>query len=338
MVKKVKDLMLLTNEKQVYYFSGFLTEDGFLLKGKDTTLFVDDRYYEEAVKTVKKGVIVKKLTSFNDIKEEVLRLDAKELLIDFETVSHSEAIKYQEFISIKDCSKELKETFLIKDKSEIELIKKASSITEKAFYKSIKKIRKGITELKLKNIIENNLKKLGASGSSFDIIVAFQENSAIPHHKAGDRKLGKNEVVLIDMGAVYKGYASDMTRTLFYGKPPIKFVSCYEAVKQANELAIKNITLGMTAKDADAIARNSLKEVYLDTYFTHSLGHGVGLNIHEAPTLSKKSEEVIKEDMVFTIEPGVYFEGEFGIRIEDTVVMQKSPKRLFTDDKKLIIK
>jgi len=330
--------MLLTNEKQVYYFSGFFTEDGYLLKGEETVLLVDDRYYLEAKDSVKKGVLVKKVTSFETVKEEILSTGAKELLIDFETTSHSDAIKYQQILPIKDCSVELKKTFLIKSQEEIELIKKASNITEKAFYKSIKKIRKGITERALKNIIEQNLKKLGASGPSFDTIVAFQENSAIPHHKAGDRKLNKNEVVLIDMGAVYKGYSSDMTRTLFYGKPPIKFVSCYEAVKKANELAIEKITEGITGKEADEISRNSLKEVFLDTYFTHSLGHGVGLNIHEAPTLSKNGEEKLKENMVFTIEPGVYFPNEFGIRIEDTVVMKKSPKRLFTDDKKLIIK
>ena len=143
--------------------------------------------------------------------------------------------------------------------------------------------------------------------------------------------------ILVDMGANYKGYLSDLTRTAFFGKPSSKFIVVYEKVKEANQVAIDSITAGMTTRDADMISRDVLKKYDLSKYFTHSLGHGVGLEVHEFPTLSPGSDNELKEGMVFTIEPGVYIDGELGIRIEDTVVIKNGKvERLFNDEKNLL--
>ena len=140
------------------------------------------------------------------------------------------------------------------------------------------------------------------------------------------------------MGALVGGYMSDITRTVYFGEPDEEFKNRYRAVLYANVIAEQKIVAGVTAKEADAFARDYLKEEGLDKYFTHSLGHGVGYEIHEFPTLSKRSDAIIEENMVFTVEPGVYFDGKYGIRIEDTVVVKDGRvKRLFSDDKSLYI-
>jgi Xaa-Pro aminopeptidase len=182
------------------------------------------------------------------------------------------------------------------------------------------------------------MRDFGSSGVSFDTIVAFGQNSAIPHHETGDTILDVNQPILMDFGATFDGYASDITRTVFYGKPSEDFLSVYDAVLTANLMAEDRIVADITCKDADKIAREYLTDCGYGDKFTHSLGHGVGLRIHEEPTLSPNSNDIIKEGTVFTVEPGVYLNGKFGVRIEDTCYLTGGKtKRLFTDDKKLIV-
>ena len=194
-----------------------------------------------------------------------------------------------------------------------------------------------MTEIELRDAIEKNVKNLGGE-TAFDTIVAFGANSAVPHHETDSTKLTLNSPILVDMGAKVGGYMSDITRMAFFGTPSEKFCSCYDLVLKANLMALQNITENTLTDVADGYARNVLKDNGLDQYFTHSLGHGVGMEIHEYPTLSKKMSVPLKNGMVFTIEPGVYFDGEFGIRIEDTVLLiDGKVERLFSDDKKLLI-
>ena len=239
---------------------------------------------------------------------------------------------------MKDCSKILNNAIAIKSESELEKIKKACKITQKAFHTAIKQVKAGMTELELKDIIENLYYEFGADGIAFETIVAFGANGAVPHHQTGQTKLAENTCILVDMGCSVEGFCSDLTRTVFFGNPSEKFVDCYNAVLNANLLAEQKIQAGISTKQADAIARNYLKEKELDKYFTHSLGHGLGQNIHEYPTLSKKRNDKLEKGMVFTVEPGVYLDGEFGIRIEDSVLLtENGVERLFDDDKKLMI-
>jgi len=260
--------------------------------------------------------------------------------VDFGTTTLKENAEYKKAgIKTFDCGDEIARIRAVKSAEEIENIKKACSITEKAFYKAVKSLRLGITEKEFCEILENEYYKLGADGLAFPSIVAFGKNSSVPHHVTGDTKLKINDVVLVDTGCTYKGYSSDFTRTLFFGSPDEEFIKAYNAVLETNVLAESKATAGVTGKELDAIARENLDKFGLAEYFTHSLGHGLGLEIHERPYLSRKGEGTLSEGMAFTIEPGVYFKGKFGIRIEDTLIIEnEKAKRLFGDEKDLIIK
>ena len=182
--------------------------------------------------------------------------------------------------------------------------------------------------------------KNGASGTSFETIVAFGENSSVPHHETGMRKLKFGDVILIDYGCKYGGYCSDCTRTYLFGddKKHEDFKKAYASVLQAHNLVKEKVISGMTGSEADAVAREYLKEQGLGQYFTHALGHGIGINVHEFPTLSPKSSDILLNGMVFSDEPGVYLEGKYGIRIEDSVTLSDDRVLSLTDtDRKLTV-
>jgi Xaa-Pro aminopeptidase len=331
---------LFTDPKTRKYLTGANVDEGYLVLSDKAIIFTDARYYSGVkVDFERLGVEVKLLKGFDDVKEYLLQLGAEKLFIDYDKTSVSEYLKYKETgLEVLDCAKLLQEVRAVKSDSEIESIKKACEITEKAFYSAIKTLKVGITEIELKNTLEENMLSLGGEGIAFSTIVAFGENGAVPHHETGKTVLTENTSVLVDMGCTVNGYCSDITRTVFFGNPDKKFKDCYQAVLKANLTAIENITCGTACNLADKLARDQLESAGLKDYFTHSLGHGVGLDIHEFPTLSPKSSAVLSNSMVFTIEPGVYLDGEFGIRIEDTVILKDGKvERLYSDDKNLIV-
>ncbi len=331
---------LITDRLTRKYFCGVDIADGFLVIGSKKTYFVDSRYFYSAKQDLSKVDIDCLLyENENSIKDFLISKKVNCLFIDFEKSFVKEYFTFKDMgFEVLDGANAIALLKAQKTIDEIDSIKKACDIVEKAYHKVIKQLSIGITEIELKDKLEKEMFDLGAEGVSFETIVAFGANSAIPHHQTGDTKLTKNSVVLIDAGCMVNGYASDLTRTAFFGEPSKKFIELYNAVLSANQTAIENITSGICCNVADGFARNKLKEYNLDKYFTHSLGHGVGLEIHEYPRLSPKSCEVLEDNMVFTIEPGVYFDGEFGIRIEDTVLLKDGKvQRLFSDDKKLLI-
>ena len=197
-----------------------------------------------------------------------------------------------------------------------------------------------MTENEVAAILEFLMRKSGASGTSFDTIVGFGRNSSVPHHETGNSKLHFGDIILIDFGCKFNGYCSDCTRTFLFGddKKHEDFKKVYSNVLKAHMLVKEQLKSGMTGREADAIARNYLKSCGLDELFTHSLGHGIGIDIHEFPYLSPKSEDKLVDEMVFSDEPGVYITGKYGIRIEDTVMLKGGKVVSLTDsDKKLII-
>ena len=263
----------------------------------------------------------------------------KDLYIDYTKTSISEAEEYGELgFSLKDCSKDMVASMKIKSDEELKNIKKACAIAEASLKCVLPLIKEGISELELAAALEAEFKKHGASNPSFETIVAFGKNAAVPHHETGSTRLKNNECVLIDFGCLYKGYCSDMTRTFFYGKPDKQFKKAYEAVLEAHLAAEKGIYAGIECVAADKIARDILEERGYGKYFTHSLGHGIGVNIHEPPAVSPKGKGTLENKMVFSIEPGVYLDGKFGIRIENTVTLRggkvvpfmKTTKKLVT--------
>jgi Xaa-Pro aminopeptidase len=209
----------------------------------------------------------------------------------------------------------------IKDAGEIRVMREAARLISAAFLRATSVIRPGTTELAVAAKIESEIKRLGGSGPSFETIVAAGARSAWAHARPTERRIGKNELVVLDQGAILRGYCSDMTRTVFAGKASKKIRSLYTAVLEAQEAGKQAIRPGVTAGDVDRAARNTLKRAKLDRYFTHSLGHGLGLEVHEPPRLGRGEETVLQQDMVLTVEPGIYLEGLGGIRIEDEVVV-----------------
>lgn len=333
---------LFKDEVNRRYLSGVDIAEGYFLYSENPVYFTDLRYFSAAkVKLEKAGITAKVLHGFPDITAEIKAQGITAVKIDFTRTTVSEYFTYKKLFSeIDDCSKELSALRAVKSAAEIENIKRACEISEKAVEKTFALARAGITERELLKILEDITFSLGAEGMAFDTIVAFGENAAVPHHETGDAKLAKNQVVLIDTGCTINGCCSDITRTAFFGMPDREFLRAYNAVLLAGVKAEREIYAGISGKDADKIARDELISSGYGEYFTHSLGHGVGLEIHENPYLSPKSNDILTDGAVFTVEPGVYIEGKFGIRIEDTCVMENGrAKRLFNDDKKpLVIK
>ena len=228
----------------------------------------------------------------------------------------------------------------VKEDYELALIERACSIADRALISLLDSIKEGMSENDVAAHLEYLMRKFGASGTSFETIVAFGENSSVPHHETGMRKLKFGDVILIDYGCKYGGYCSDCTRTYLFGddKKHEDFKKAYASVLQAHNLVKEQVTCGNTGAEADAVARDYLKKQGLDIYFTHSLGHGIGINVHEFPMLSPKSKDVLLNGMVFSDEPGVYLEGEFGIRIEDSVTLDEGKVVSLTDtDRKLTV-
>ena len=330
---------LITDKINRRYFSGIDIDEGYLILSKNPVYLTDSRYFFALKDKLKNTKISCQLyVDLNSIKKELENQNIKKFYIDYDIITLTEYNEYKS-LGVELCNgSEIKLQRAVKTKEEISYIKKACNITEKAVEEAFSKLKVGITEKQVKDILVKYMIDNGAEGESFDTIVAFGKNSAVPHHQTGETKLSKNSVVLIDTGCKYNGYCSDITRTAYFGSPSDEFLFRYNAVLTANEKAQSEITSSITSTLADGIARNYLKLVNLDKYFTHSLGHGVGLEIHEHPYLSPKRDSELINNMVFTIEPGVYFENEYGIRIEDTVCLTNGKvERLFNDSKKLKI-
>lgn len=331
---------LITDEVYKKYFTGITDVEGVLLHGKTDVYFIDARYYFEAQEKYKdtdvKFVLYKGL---NSIKDYLLENDVKTVYINFDTVSVTEFKKYKTLgVKLKDGSLLLKKIRSKKNGVELSKIKKSCKIAQKVCLDTITGLTEGVSELQVKEKINKALLSYGCT-PSFDTIVAFGKNSAIPHHQSDGTVLTKESCVLIDMGANFNGYASDITRTAYFGVNPSKeFLSVYNAVLTANKSVIETVKAGMDYSYAHTLASDVLKKYGYEKAFTHSLGHGLGLEIHEYPSLSIASKGRLINGQTFTVEPGAYFDGKFGVRIEDTVVMKKSKiNRLFTDDKELII-
>jgi Xaa-Pro aminopeptidase len=218
----------------------------------------------------------------------------------------------------------------VKDAQEIALIREAAELVSKTFGRTRRILRPGITELALAAEIERDFKRQGAEGPSFETIVASGVRSAWPHAHPTRKVIAKNELVVLDQGAILRGYCSDMTRTVFVGKASRKIKSLYGAVLDALEAGKAAALPGVKSHGVDAAARSVLRRAGLARYFTHSTGHGIGLEIHEFPRIGKGDETVLSEGMVVTIEPGVYIEGLGGIRIEDDIVITAQGARSLT--------
>lgn len=321
------------------YLTGIPTSFGYVLSDKNGNIFYTDSRYLEAAQMALNGSEVA-VKQFKAPLEDLLK-PYKEVAVPIGRTLYPDYEKLKSLgLEIKDSLPAFTSAMSVKEEYELEFIRKACKIADRAFEGLLELIKEGMTENDVAALLEYLMRKFGASGTSFDTIVAFGENSSVPHHETGIRKLKFGDIILIDFGCKYGGYCSDCTRTMLFGDDGghEEFKSAYAKVLEAHMLAKEKITCGMTGKQADAVARDCLKTYDLDKFFTHSLGHGIGINIHEYPFISPKGEDKLVNGMVFSDEPGVYFEGKFGIRIEDTVMLEKGRVTSLTDsNKKLII-
>ncbi len=337
-VEREPDAIILSGEDVRFYATGFMASDGYVAIEKNRTLlYVDDRYLEAAQKELNgSGIEVVRLVPIKKILKPY-----KKIAVPLERISLREYLEYRtEKKEITDCSMALEKTMAVKDEDELARITKSSQIADDAFTALLPRIKEGMSENDVAAELEYLMRLGGASGASFETIVGFEEGSSVPHHETSQSKLKFGDIILIDFGCKWNGYCSDCTRTFLFGDDGkhALFKGMYEKVLEAHNLVKEKVVSGMTGQDADAVARRCLKRYSLDRLFTHSLGHGIGVNIHEMPTLSPKGKMVLEDGMVFSDEPGIYLEGEYGIRIEDSVYLKDGKLvSLSSTDKNLII-
>lgn len=339
------DGALITSDINRRYFTGMKSSAGMLLIFKECAyLIIDFRYIEKARNTVKNCTVMEQENLTEQINSLMKKHNAKSLAVESMdmTLSRMSFLEKKfpdiEFIKSDELSNNIYDMRTIKSTEEIEKIHKAQKIAEKAFDEILGFIRPGVTEREIALKLDNCMLENGAEGLSFETIALAGANTSMPHGVPGNYKVKNGDFVLMDFGAVYDGYHSDMTRTVCVGQPSEKMGKIYDIVLKAQLEALKKVKSGITGSELDGYARDIIDESGYGDFFGHSLGHGVGMEIHEFPTASSKSETILKENMVVTVEPGIYLPGEFGVRIEDFVVVtENSHQNLTNCPKKLII-
>jgi Xaa-Pro aminopeptidase len=337
------DAVLITHPNNRFYLSGYTGEDdppdesaGALLISKDRAmLFTGSNNVEWASSEAKdfEPVVWKRpwvATVVEGIKQAgVTRLGFEEDAILYSTM---ETLKSQlnGTVSLTPVGKEVSSLREVKDQGEITLLERALKITDQAFVASTTDLKPGTTERDLAWSIERTMRDLGADEAAFSTIVASGPHAARPHHNPTDRTLVESETIIIDMGAKVGGYNGDLTRTIWLGEPNAKLKDVYNAVWDAQLAALDGVKSGMTGKQADALARDVIAGAGYGEYFTHGLGHGLGVRIHEAPSASTAATNVLQAGEVLTIEPGIYIPGWGGVRLEDVVLIGEQGSRNLT--------
>jgi Xaa-Pro aminopeptidase len=325
------DCLLVASAANISYLVKFTSRDSYLLVSKKKSVyFTDSRYFEEVKpRLLKQGIAVVNVHGpvSAAIARECEGLKFKRIGFEGHVMTCLEFKRLVE--GLKGKARLLPSSGLVeglrqvKDASEIALIKQALKITGLTLAFARKIIRPGKRELEIAAELERFMRFRGASNAAFDIIVASGPNSSYPHHAPTSRIIRKNEPVLIDIGVEYKGYKSDLTRVYFLGKINFLAQRVRKVVGNAQQMAIKEIKPGAKMAEIDGVSRGYIARLGFGKCFGHSLGHGVGLETHEAPRISAASKGVLRPGMVFTIEPGVYLAGKFGIRLEDMVLVTK---------------
>lgn len=321
--------MLVTGLTNVRYLTGFTGDSSYLLltPTEADTVLVSDPRYEEQLAQQCEG-----LHTFMRQPSELLvpvvcqQLQARSLRVLKIEGAHVAVDMYQQLKSALDCEiviggGEVEQLRAVKDSQEIKLIQRAVTIAQKAFESSKAKLRGDQTERQVAFELENTIRELGGEGCSFAPIVAVGPQSALPHAEPGDRRIDSASFVLVDWGATVEGYRSDLTRVLKTSKTPAKFERMVETVSAAQQAAISAMRPGVAVTEVDQAARAIFAEARMSKRFNHGLGHGIGLDIHETPFMRTGNHETLQAGMVVTVEPGVYYPGFGGVRIEDDVLI-----------------
>ncbi len=350
-ILKLRDIIpddsavLITSDVNRLYYSGFKSSAGSMFITKDTaTLLVDFRYYESALKNTCDDIDVvcykKVIDSINAL---IKKHNIKSVIIEDADVTVSDLRFYREgviadIITDFDLSDKILDFRIVKSHNEIEKIKKAQLIAQKSYLELLNYVNVGVTEKNLAVELEYLMKKNGAECSAFDIISISGKNTSLPHGVPSDKKLCDGDFVTFDFGAVVDGYHSDMTRTVALRSVTDEMYKVYDIVLKAHIKAANKIAAGNSCSDVDNAARNFIAENGYGEYFGHTTGHGVGLEIHEKPTVYKTNKTMLKTNSIITVEPGIYLLDKFGVRIEDMyLVTDNGFEDLASIDKELLI-
>lgn len=342
-VKNNLDGMLFTNLPNIRYLVGYSGSSGVLwITPKQVIFLTDFRYKEQSAREVKNArtVIV-----VNGLLDDLVKLPefvkARKIGFEEQTMTYIQYRKLQKesrgkkLVPVSGMAEKLRQA---KNTEEIVKIARASQIADQAFSRILKFIKPGVSEKLIAAELDHTLKILGSSNPSFDSIVGSGPNGALPHAQPGDRKVRKGDFIVLDFGAIYQGYHSDMTRTICIGKPSAKHFEVYNKVLEAQAVGLKSVRAGIKGKEVDQAVRRIIADAGYGEYYGHGLGHGVGLEVHEGPNMGMRTENILPENSIVTVEPGIYLPGWGGVRIEDLVVVKNGSCRVLSKStKKLII-
>lgn len=335
------DGILVTSTTNLHYFAGFTGTAGTaFVSPKEAYFFTDSRYTEQAQGQCEGYQVIQyQKPLWEEIKDYVIASGAKAMAIE------GDSMTVDQFGQVLDVfgddfefnSVQLQGLRASKRDDELEHMRKAAAIADQAFAVLLKKIKVGMTEKEARIILETEMLQRGSEEPSFTTIVASGHRSSMPHGVASDKVIEKGDFVTFDFGAVWKGYHSDMTRTICMGPASDLQKKLYEIVLKAQKKGVSAVRAGLLGKELDTICRDSIKDDGYGDYFNHGLGHGVGLDIHEQPVASPRSESVLEKNMIITVEPGVYLPGQIGLRIEDSVIVTDTGCEVLTHSPKELI-
>lgn len=338
-----KSALLVASVPNRFYLTGFETSDGYVLITKDEAVFlIDFRYVEKAKETVKSCDVQLSVSPMAEIRALCEQHGIAHLYVENDYVSMSlqkdlaAAVKPTEIVADDRFDTLLRDMRSVKNETELSLMQQAQKLTDDTFSYIVERIEAGRTERDVMLDMEFYMRRLGSEGVSFDFIVVSGKNSSLPHGVPTDKKIERGDFVTMDFGAVVGGYHSDMTRTVAVGAVSDEQKLVYDTVLKAQLSAIDAVKSGVVCKDIDKIARDLIYAAGYEGCFGHGLGHSVGVEIHERPNFNTRCDTVLKAGTVMTVEPGIYLENRFGVRIEDMVFvtadgcinLTKSPKEL----------
>lgn len=330
------DAMLVTDLANVAYLSGFSGDDSVLLiSARSQYIVTDFRYVEQAAQECphfslvqhKKGGVLKAAASkTNQLRVRALGFEASGLSV----ARYGELKANLRAAHLRKATGLVQELRLVKSPEEVESIRAAIRVAEEGYRRTLARLKLGMTEREAAAELAYQMRKAGADKEAFDIIVACQERASLPHARPTGKKFAHGQLTLFDWGARVAGYCSDLTRVAFLGRVPRKFRKVYSTVLEAQIAAIDRVAPGVPARIVDAAAREVIAKAGHACHFGHSTGHGVGIEVHEGPRVGTRSEVVLSEGMVFTVEPGIYLPGEGGVRIEDMVLVSAHRAEVLT--------
>ncbi|MHA1835641.1 MAG: M24 family metallopeptidase [Candidatus Odinarchaeia archaeon] len=335
------DFLLINSKNNIYYLTDFKpTTDAYLCYADGSFhLFVTNIDYQAALTQVKEIEVVK--PDLDRTIEELVKSNFKKLkgkvFFEFSNLTYqrfSELFGKSNGLKFNNIDEILNEFRAIKDSKELELIKKSIEISENAVKYAFENLKSDLKEIELAADVEYFMRKKGAESFAFDTIIISGVRTSLPHAKSGENKIKPGDIVIVDLGCKFKGYCSDITRTFTVSKPDKRQMEIYQIVKEAQEKAIRAVKSGVEIDQLDLIARNYIREKGYGDFFIHSLGHGVGLDVHEIPLISFRRKGKLKKGMVITIEPGIYIPSWGGVRIEDMILVGKESFEMLTKVKK----